>query len=69
KELVRRNIRIFKHDKELENGRKISPKLKRAIEESKFAVVVVSVNYAASPWCLDELVKIMDFENKCSIFV
>ncbi|CAA0331990.1 unnamed protein product [Arabidopsis thaliana] len=69
KELVRRKIRTFKDDKELENGRRISPELKRAIEESKFAVVVVSVNYAASPWCLDELVKIMDFENKGSITV
>ncbi|KAG7586845.1 Toll/interleukin-1 receptor homology (TIR) domain [Arabidopsis thaliana x Arabidopsis arenosa] len=69
KEFVRRNIRTFKDDKELENGRRISPELKRAIEESKFAVVVVSVNYAASPWCLDELVKIMDFENKGSITV
>ncbi|AAD55641.1 Similar to NL27 [Arabidopsis thaliana] len=69
KEFVRRKIRTFKDDKELENGRRISPELKRAIEESKFAVVVVSVNYAASPWCLDELVKIMDFENKGSITV
>ncbi|XP_019083324.1 PREDICTED: TMV resistance protein N-like isoform X1 [Camelina sativa] len=68
-ELIRRNIRTFKDDKELERGRRISPELVRAIQESRFAVVVVSVNYAASPWCLEELVKIMDFENKGSITV
>ncbi|KAF8111293.1 hypothetical protein N665_0076s0273 [Sinapis alba] len=69
KELVRRNIRTFKDDKELESGRKISPELERAIEESKFAVVVISANYAASTWCLQELVKIMDFENMGSLTV
>ncbi|CAN7130174.1 unnamed protein product [Brassica rapa subsp. narinosa] len=69
KELVQRNIRTFKDDKELESGQKISPELDRAIEESKFAVVVVSANYAASTWCLEELVKIMDVENKGSLTV
>ncbi|CAH8257995.1 unnamed protein product [Arabidopsis lyrata] len=68
-ELVRRNIRTFKDDNELKNGRRITPELVRAIEGSKFAVVVVSVNYAASRWCLEELVKIMDFENKGSLKV
>ncbi|KAG2321816.1 hypothetical protein Bca52824_015029 [Brassica carinata] len=69
KELVRRKIRTFKDDKELESGRRISPELDRAIEESRFAVVVISENYAASTWCLEELVKIMDFENKGSLTV
>ncbi|KAL1217633.1 Toll/interleukin-1 receptor-like protein [Cardamine amara subsp. amara] len=64
RDLLRRKIRTFKDDKELESGQKFSPELIRAIEGSKFAVVVVSVNYAASPWCLDELVKIMELENK-----
>ncbi|KAG7651515.1 putative TIR domain, P-loop containing nucleoside triphosphate hydrolase [Arabidopsis thaliana] len=69
RELIRRNIRTFKDDKELKNGRRISPELIRAIEGSRFAVVVVSVNYAASRWCLEELVKIMDFENMGSLKV
>lgn len=62
--LVLADIRTFKDDKELENGQRISPELLRAIEESKFAVVVISPNYAESAWCLDELVKIMELQDK-----
>ncbi|XP_010416065.1 PREDICTED: TMV resistance protein N-like [Camelina sativa] len=69
KELERRGIRTFKDDKELQDGQRISPELQRAIEESRFAIVVVSAHYAASPWCLDELVKIMDYVNNGSITV
>ena len=69
KELVRKNIRTFKDDKELKSGRMISLELARAIEQSKLAVVVISKNYAASTWCLEELVKIMDFVNKGSLTV
>ncbi|KFK24169.1 hypothetical protein AALP_AAs52928U000100, partial [Arabis alpina] len=69
KELTRKNIRTFKDDQELTSGQRISPELENAIKDSKFAVVVVSVNYAASTWCLDELVKIMDFQKQGSLTV
>ncbi|KFK24170.1 hypothetical protein AALP_AAs52928U000200 [Arabis alpina] len=69
KELNRKNIRTFKDDQELTSGQIISPELENAIKDSKFAVVVVSVNYAASSWCLDELVKIMDFQKQGSLTV
>nr|VDD01975.1 unnamed protein product [Brassica rapa] len=69
KELVRKNIRTFKDDKDLESGRMIWLELARAIEQSKLAVVVISKKYAASTWCLEELVKIMDFVNKGSLTV
>ncbi|KAL6204609.1 hypothetical protein ACLB2K_021876 [Fragaria x ananassa] len=54
----RRGIKTFKDDKELEVGVSIAPSLLMAIEESRFAIVVLSPNYASSPWCLDELTKI-----------
>lgn len=68
-DLVRKNIRTFIDDRELEFGQRISSELLLAIEKSRFAVVVVSKNYAESSWCLDELVKIMDLVEKGLIIV
>ncbi|CAK7323782.1 unnamed protein product [Dovyalis caffra] len=56
--LCRKAIETF-IDKELRRGEEISPALLEAIENSKAAVIIFSKNYASSPWCLDELVKIV----------
>lgn len=64
KELESRGIRTFKDDKELERGRPISPELLQAIKGSIIAVVVVSVNYPASFWCLEELREILKLEKQ-----
>ncbi|PRQ35459.1 putative toll-like receptor, P-loop containing nucleoside triphosphate hydrolase [Rosa chinensis] len=53
-----RGIQTFKDDKDLETGAPISSSLLKAIEESNFAIVVLSENYAQSAWCLEELTKI-----------
>ncbi|XP_042962339.1 TMV resistance protein N-like [Carya illinoinensis] len=53
-------IFAFRDDEELERGEYISEKLLKAIEESKFAIVVLSRNYASSRWCLIELAKIVE---------
>ncbi|KAK2966272.1 hypothetical protein RJ640_002793 [Escallonia rubra] len=53
--LVARNIHTFKDDENLERGSSISPELLKAIEGSRFAIVIFSQNYASSSWCLDEL--------------
>ncbi|XP_057993763.1 TMV resistance protein N [Hevea brasiliensis] len=47
-------------DNQLNRGEEITPELLRAIEESMVAVIVFSPNYADSPWCLEELVHIME---------
>ncbi|KAG5227079.1 TMV resistance protein [Salix suchowensis] len=57
--LVQRGIDVYMDDRELQRGKTIEPALWKAIEESRFSVVVFSRNYASSPWCLDELVKIV----------
>ncbi|EOA27333.1 hypothetical protein CARUB_v10023449mg [Capsella rubella] len=71
-ELIQNKLRIpsFKYDLQISpEVERISPELERAIEGSRFAVVVVSENYSASPWCLAELVKVMDFVRNDSITV
>ncbi|XP_004294963.1 PREDICTED: disease resistance protein At4g27190-like [Fragaria vesca subsp. vesca] len=55
-----RGIKTFMDDRDLEVGDAISPTLLKAIEESRFAIVVLSPNYASSTWCLEELAKICE---------
>ena len=58
--LEQKGISTFRDDKNLDGGTPIGPGLFKAIEESKFAVVILSSDYASSSWCLIELAKIVD---------
>ncbi|XP_042961209.1 uncharacterized protein LOC122295976 isoform X3 [Carya illinoinensis] len=69
KSLTRGGIFAFRDDEELERGEYISEKLLKAIEESKFAIVVLSRNYASSRWCLIELAKIVECMEKTGLTV
>ena len=62
--LIRNGFTAFKDDETLERGNEISSELSKAIEESNVSIVILSKNYASSPWCLDELAKIVEFGNK-----
>jgi hypothetical protein len=53
-------INTFKDDNKLQRGEDIASELLSAIEGSKIYIIVFSRNYAASRWCLEELVKIME---------
>ncbi|CAH8258664.1 unnamed protein product [Arabidopsis lyrata] len=64
KALTDNGIHTFRDDTELQRGNFISPALLEAIEQSRFAVVVLSENYATSRWCLQELVHITDCVDK-----
>ncbi|GJS49707.1 NB-ARC domains-containing protein [Tanacetum coccineum] len=55
-----KGIHAFSDDRELPKGEEISPQLYKAIEESRFLIVIFSKNYASSSWCLQELVKILE---------
>ncbi|XP_019093907.1 PREDICTED: disease resistance protein RPP5-like isoform X4 [Camelina sativa] len=69
KELVNSGVVTFKDDKRLEIGDSISEEISRAIQDSRFALVILSKNYASSRWCLDELLMIMDLHFKKEIKV
>ena len=55
--LIVKGINTFRDDEKLERGKPISLELLKAIEESRFNIVILSKDYASSPWCLDELAK------------
>ncbi|QHO55630.1 disease resistance protein Roq1 isoform X1 [Arachis hypogaea] len=57
--LCRNGINTFIDDENLRTGETIRPQLLQSIEASKISIIVFSTNYAASTWCLDELVKIL----------
>ena len=57
-------IKTFRDDKELRKRGEIAPELLKFIEESRIAIIVFSKTYAHSKWCLDELVKIMECQEK-----
>ncbi|XP_050242705.1 TMV resistance protein N-like [Quercus robur] len=57
--LEKKGILTFRDEEKLERGKFISQELVKAIEESTFAIVIFSINYGFSTWCLDELVHIV----------
>uniref|UniRef100_A0A7N2LMS4 TIR domain-containing protein n=1 Tax=Quercus lobata TaxID=97700 RepID=A0A7N2LMS4_QUELO len=57
--LKQRGIVTFRDEENIEIGKSISPELLKAIKESRFAIVILSRNFASSTWCLDELTKII----------
>ena len=58
--LMQAGFHTFRDDEEIEKGENIESELKRAIEQSRISIIVLSKHYASSSWCLDELVKILD---------
>ncbi|XP_039165147.1 probable WRKY transcription factor 19 [Eucalyptus grandis] len=51
---------VFRDDEYLPFGEDIAANLLSAIERSKVSIPVISENYAASEWCLRELIHIME---------
>lgn len=62
--LENKSIHTFRDNDKLERGKDISPTLLKAIEDSQFAIIVFSRNYANSTWCLEELAKIAECKEK-----
>ncbi|PWA72045.1 NB-ARC domains-containing protein [Artemisia annua] len=60
KDFKQKGIHAFRDDNELPKGEEIYPHLYKAIEESRFLIVIFSKDYVSSSWCLRELVKILE---------
>ncbi|XP_043725037.1 disease resistance protein RPV1-like [Telopea speciosissima] len=64
KELVRNNIRTFLDDEGMDGGDDLAPSLSAAIKESAAYIAIISVNYASSRWCLEELAQILESKRR-----
>ncbi|GJS69605.1 NB-ARC domains-containing protein [Tanacetum coccineum] len=64
RDFKRKGIRAFKEDDHVRRGEERSPQVFRAIEQSRFLVVILSDGFASSPSCLRELVKIIENNEK-----
>ncbi|KAM3731591.1 hypothetical protein ACB098_12G175400 [Castanea mollissima] len=67
--LKQKGIITFRDDEKLERGEYISQDLLKAIEESKYAIIVLSTNYASSRWCLIELARILKCKKEIGVTV
>ncbi|XP_030943787.1 TMV resistance protein N-like [Quercus lobata] len=67
--LKQKGIITFRDDEKLERGKYISQELLKAIERSKYAIIVLSENYASSRWCLIELAKIVECMKETKLTV
>ena len=67
--LQRKGIITFRDEEGLERGESIATELFKAIEESQFAIIILSKNYASSKWCLDELAKIIKCREEAGLKV
>ena len=66
--LKKKGIDTFRDEEELKKGERIA-ELFKVIEESQFAIIILSRNYASSRWCLDELAKIIKCKDEIGLKV
>ena len=58
--LKKKGVITFRDDENLERGKYILVELFKAIEKSRFAIVILSKHFATSTWCLEELATIIE---------
>ncbi|XP_050254131.1 TMV resistance protein N-like [Quercus robur] len=62
--LIQKGIIVYRDNVNLKEGKPIASELMKAIEESKYAIIILSKNYAFSKRCLNELVKILEYKKE-----
>ena len=68
-ELRRKRIHVCRDDEKLQGGEVVALELMKAIEESQYAIVVLSEKFADSKRCLDELAKIVECREKTGLSI
>ncbi|XP_057441194.1 TMV resistance protein N-like [Lotus japonicus] len=61
--LHRKRFNVFMDGGKLKSGNQIILSLRKALGESRIAIVVLSQNFAMSIWCLDELAQILEYRK------
>ncbi|KAK7268501.1 hypothetical protein RIF29_21200 [Crotalaria pallida] len=61
--LCNSGMETFFDDEKLQKGAEITTTLDEAIRRSRIGLVIFSKDYASSTWCLEELVKIMEYSK------
>ncbi|KAK3416281.1 hypothetical protein EUGRSUZ_H01736 [Eucalyptus grandis] len=67
--LDQKGIHTYIDCEELRKGEQLTPALLKAIEDSRIAIIVFSEDYASSPWCLEEVEKIMECKEQRGLTV
>ncbi|KAL3726030.1 hypothetical protein ACJRO7_030987 [Eucalyptus globulus] len=67
--LDQKEIYTYVDSKELPKGEQITPAIIKAIEDSHIAIIIFSEDYASSPWCLEEVEKIMECKEQRGLIV
>ncbi|XP_030538901.1 disease resistance protein L6-like [Rhodamnia argentea] len=63
-EMVEKGIHVFKDNEELRVGPEIGGNLLRALDNTQIYIPIFSKGFASSPWCLCEVVYIVDCTSK-----
>ena len=56
-------------ENDLPRGKEILGELSRAIEMLVISIIVISENFASSTWCLNELVKILEYKKNSQLIL
>eukprot|EP00253_Pinus_taeda_P015737 PITA_15737 len=62
--LCEHDLSVFLDEQELRAGDTVNPQLESAVRTSSVNIAIFSPNYAASTWCLDELLNMVDSMSK-----
>ena len=67
--LTRKEIYTYVDSEELRKGEQIMSVLMKAIGDSRIAIIIFFEDHASSPWCLEQVAKIMECKERRGLMV